>query len=106
MGLYLQSNSKDWCYQYRTPTEIACIHVSEPAELSLLIKQDASFRRAPSSPDRASPARDGQAAQRIDHDGLVKSICVSLEKKIAEATKEQHTAQLVRTCLHSQCLSI
>ncbi|KAK9861371.1 hypothetical protein WJX84_000336 [Apatococcus fuscideae] len=59
--------------------------------------EDASFRRAPITPDRVSPAREGQAAQRIDHDGFVKSICVSLERKIAEATKEQHTAQLAQS---------
>ena len=61
-----------------------------------MVEQDASFRRAATTPDQVSPARDGQIAQRIDHDGFVKSVCVSLEKKIAEATKEQHTVQLVR----------
>ena len=57
--------------------------------------QDASYRRAPPSPDRFSPLRDGEAPGTIDHDGFVKSICVSLEKKIAETTREQRTLQLV-----------
>ncbi|KAK9864426.1 hypothetical protein WJX84_009604 [Apatococcus fuscideae] len=58
--------------------------------------EDASYRRAPPSPDRFSPLRDGEAPGTIDHDGFVKSICVSLEKKIAETTREQRTLQLAQ----------